>query len=207
VTSRSDDVSALSRTERKRAERIVRIERAAAEVFADRGFESANFDDIAERLDLRGSSLFHYFPSKRDLFRRILHHSADQVFERLQAVVDAGGPPAETWERLVREQVVLQVRDFPEFAPLFFTTTTTDAELRNEVLELRRQHAAIFEHVAEAWRREVDADATSTRVRVQIVFGAMAYLGEWYRPDGPVKVEELAQILAVELALAPAPTT
>lgn len=207
MTSRSDDVSALSRTERKRAERIVRIERAAAEVFADRGFESANFDDIAERLDLRGSSLFHYFPSKRDLFRRILHHSADQVFERLQAVVDAGGPPAETWERLVREQVVLQVRDFPEFAPLFFTTTTTDAELRNEVLELRRQHAAIFEHVAEAWRREVDADATSTRVRVQIVFGAMAYLGEWYRPDGPVKVEELAQILAVELALAPAPTT
>lgn len=200
----SEDVSALSRTERKRAERIVRIERAAAEVFAERGFESANFDDIAERLDLRGSSLFHYFPSKRDLFRRILNHSAEQVFERLQVVVDAGGPPAEIWGRLVHEQVVLQVREFPEFAPLFFATTTTDPELRNEVLELRRQHAVIFERVAEAWRRDVDADATSTRVRVQIAFGTMAYLGEWYRPDGPVKVEELARILALELTLAPA---
>jgi AcrR family transcriptional regulator len=179
----------------------MRIERAAAEVFAERGFETANFDDIAERLDLRGSSLFHYFSSKRELFSRILQNSATQVLARLRVVVDAGGAPGEVWKRLVREQIVLQVRDFPDFAPLFFKTNTTDAELKDEVLALRREHARIFEEVADAWQREHDADATLTRIRTEVAFGAMAYLVEWYRPDGPVKVEQLADMLAEELAL------
>lgn len=195
------DSPGLSRTERKRAERIALIERAAAQVFAERGFENANFDDIAEQLDLRGSSLFHYVPSKRDLFRRTLHNSAEQVLARLDEIRAGGGPPADVWRRLIAEQVLLQVRDFPEFAPLFFKSNTSDAELKAEILEIRRQHASVFEAVAEAWRAETGAEADTTRIRVQIAFGALAFLGEWYRADGQVGIEQLAETMASELAL------
>lgn len=201
MASSASDPDGMTRTKRKRADRIARIERAAARIFAEKGFENANFDDIAASLDLRGSSLFHYFSSKNELFLRILHTSAAQVFERLREVKAEGGTSDVVWAKLVREQVLLQTRDFPEFAPLFFKTSASSAELQAEVLRLRREHALIFETVAEDWRHVSGATSSASRVHLGVTFGALAYLPEWYNPEGPLMVEELADLLAAELAL------
>ena len=40
---------------------------AAAEVFAARGYHAGSFQQIADRVGMSQSSLFHYFPTKRDL--------------------------------------------------------------------------------------------------------------------------------------------
>ena len=142
---------AASRTELKRAARIERIERAAARAFATRGYDGANLSDIAAELDLQGSSLYYYFPSKDDLFLRCLSHSAEQVFARLQAIVDEhAADPAAALAPLVREQVIIEVADFPEFVPLFFRMHLTNPKLADAVLELRRRHARFFESAAKA---------------------------------------------------------
>lgn len=191
----------LSRTARKRADRIMQIERVAASVFAKRGYESTNFDEIADELDLRGSSLFHYFSSKSELYSRILEHSAAAVVKRLSAVVNAGGRPDEIWEQLIREQVLIQVRDYPESVPLFYKANTSDPELQQRILEIRRQHAAIFEKIAKRWYAETGARTLDIRIRIGITFGALAYLQEWYDPAGKLKVEQLADLMAQELRL------
>lgn len=182
-----------SRTERKRAARMQRIERAAARVFASRGYDGANLGDIAAELDLQGSSLYYYFSSKEELFLRCLSHSAEQVFERLRAIVEErADDPGAALIALVREQVIIEVRDFPEFVPLFFTMQLPTEALAEAVLRLRREHARIFEAVAEAAQREQDLDPHDVRVWLGVIFGAMAYLPEWYDPAGQVGVEELA---------------
>jgi AcrR family transcriptional regulator len=200
-----------SRTERKRAARMERIERTAARVFAEKGYDGANFDDIAAELDLRGSSLYHYFPSKDDLFLRCIRHSAAQVFQRLGALADeherrgrADGDPRAALRALIRDQVLIEIRDFPAFVPLFFKITVPVPELRQETLRLRREHAQIFERLLEA---PGGADRSPRRVWLGIVFGALAYLPEWYDPAGPMSVDELAERLSDELirALPPGP--
>lgn len=191
--SRVAGEATASRTERKRAARVARIERAAAKVFANRGYEGANFADIAAELDLQGSSLYHYFASKEELFLRCLSHSAEQVFTRLEAIVAERAPDsAGTLAALVREQVIIEVRDFPEFVPLFFKLPLASAKLADTVLDLRRQHARIFESAAAAAQADRRLDPHDVRVWLGIIFGALAYLPEWYDPGGPVGVEELA---------------
>ena len=197
----ASSVAGLTRTQRKRANRIATIERTAAKVFAEKGVERTSFDDIAELLELRGSSLFHYFASKNELFLRILHNSAEQVFERLREVRALGGSPDVVWDALVREQVLIQVRDFPEFSPLFFQSSSSSEELRGEVLRLRREHALIFEEVAAQWSELHGTTPAANRVHLGIAFGAMAFLSEWYNPDGALKADELADLMARELAL------
>lgn len=185
--------SSASRTELKRAARISRIERAAAKVFASRGYDGANFSDIAAQLELQGSSLYYYFPSKEELFLRCLSHSAEQVFARLHAILDAHeADPSGALAALVREQVIIEVRDFPEFVPLFFKMHLSNQKLANTVLELRRQHARIFESAAASAQTDRHLDPHDVRVWLGVIFGALAYLPEWYNPHGPVGPDELA---------------
>ncbi len=194
--------AAASRTELKRAARIQRIERAAARVFATRGYDGANLSDIAAELDLQGSSLYYYFSSKEELFLRCLSHSAEQVFDRLRAIVEEhADDPAGALAPLVREQVIIEVRDFPEFVPLFFRMHLVNEALAEAVLDLRREHAQIFEAAARAAQGELGLDPHDVRVWLGVIFGALAYLPEWYDPTGEVGVEELADRMSRSLAM------
>lgn len=187
----------MNRTEQKRAARIERIERAAARMFAARGYEGTNFTDIAAEFGLRGSSLYHYFASKDELFLRCLTHSAEQVFARLQAIT-AGKPddPLGALRALFREQVLIEVRDFPEFVPLFFTMPVPVPALAETVVRLRREHATFFERAARRATRGTGVSSREVRVALGIAFGALAFLPEWYQPDGAIGVGELADRMA-----------
>ena len=189
-----------SRTEVKRAERIDRIERTAARLFAAKGYEGTNFADIAAELDLRGPSLYHYFASKDELFLHSLEHSAEQVFARLRSIVEAEhDDPLRALGALIREQVLMEVRDFPEFVPMFFKMAIPTPELAARVLEVRRAHAAIFEQVAGEVRARDGLDRAHVRVWLGVTFGSLAYLTDWYNPAGELGVDQLAEQMAAML--------
>lgn len=192
----STDGQQAGRVSRKRSERIERLERTAARVFAERGYEGANFEQIAAELDLRGPSLYHYFSSKEELFLRCVSKAWNEVLERLRRIVDTDLAPVEKLRELFREQVLIEVRDYPEFVPLFFKTRLPDAELAEQVLSIRRAHAAVFEEIAEQSRRESGTDEGLIRVWLATAFGALAYLPDWYDATGPLTIDQLADTLA-----------
>ncbi|MGH3433872.1 MAG: TetR/AcrR family transcriptional regulator [Thermocrispum sp.] len=185
-----------TRITRKRTERIERLERTAARVFAERGYEGANFDQIAAELDLRGPSLYHYFSSKEELFLRCVSKAWNEVAERLHRIVDTDLAPDDKLYELFREQVVIEVRDYPEFVPLFFKTRLPEAHLAEQVLAIRRAHAALFEEIAEEIRRDTGTDHGLIRVWLATAFGALAYLPDWYDRAGTLTVDQLASTLA-----------
>lgn len=192
-----DEVAPSStRLELKRARRIERLERTAARMFAQNGYDGTNFDLIAAELDLRGPSLYHYFSSKEELFLRCVHKSAAEVFARLRAIADTDLRPGDKLRALFREQALIEVRDYPEFVPLFFKIQVPIAELSEAVLQVRRAHATIFEEVAKEVRAQTKARESDVRIQLGVAFGALAYLSEWYDPRGAIGMEELADKLA-----------
>jgi AcrR family transcriptional regulator len=196
VATRSDNRHRTGRVGRKRTERIERLERAAARVFADKGYEGANFEQIAAELDLRGPSLYHYFTSKEELFLRCVNKSAEEVFARLREIAKTDLAPIDKLRSLLREQVLIEVRDYPEFVPLFFKTRIQDPTLRERVLAIRREHSVIFEEIVEQIRAASEVDTTVARVWLETAFGALAHLPEWYNPNGRLGVEALADLQA-----------
>jgi AcrR family transcriptional regulator len=190
---------AVSRTARKRAERVELIARTAARVFADRGYERTAFEDIANVLDLRGPSLYHYFESKESLFVTCLNRSASEVFGRLRAIADSELRPRAKLRELIHEQVIIEVRDYPEFVPLFFGNRVAVPALQSEVLRLRREHARIFEDVAATVGDDDRLNSQPLRVWLGITFGALAYLDTWFDPTGALDAEGLAHAMAETL--------
>jgi AcrR family transcriptional regulator len=85
----------LSSQDRRRrlpaAERRELIERAATEVFAERGYQGASIDEIARRSGVTPPVVYDHFASKLDLHRRLLERTRDELLEmwRAELAVDA----------------------------------------------------------------------------------------------------------------------
>ncbi|MEY8018590.1 TetR/AcrR family transcriptional regulator [Mycobacterium servetii] len=56
-----------------------RIVRAARQVFSERGFDGATFQEIAVRADLTRPAINHYFSSKQDLYREVVRQTNHDV--------------------------------------------------------------------------------------------------------------------------------
>jgi AcrR family transcriptional regulator len=184
---------------RKRAERIRRIEEAAARIFAERGYDRANFDDIASSLGLRGPSLYHYFGSKEELFLACVEYSAAEVMARLAAIARQAEPPGVRLRRMFAEQVLIEVRDYPAFAPLFLKVYVPVPEIAARLTEIKRAHGDIIRRVARECAAETGLDRDSMQVALMSAFGALAYVQEWYSPGGSLSAEDLADRLGATL--------
>jgi AcrR family transcriptional regulator len=70
---------------------------AAAGVFAARGFDGTSIADICNAAGTSPGNLYHYFPSKRDIFAAVLTGGGAETAEQLAAAM-AGDDP---WEALL----------------------------------------------------------------------------------------------------------
>ncbi|MGD9989467.1 TetR/AcrR family transcriptional regulator [Pseudonocardia sp.] len=183
---------------RKRAERQRLMERVAAEVFAERGYERASLEDIAARLDMRGASLYHYYPSKEDLFLAAVQNATAEVVARLREVASSGGPAVDRLRRLFVSQALVELRDYPSFAPLFLMHLP-DPVLDARVRELSREHAAVFRDLAAEVAAETGRGSGDARIATYLAMGSLAYLRRWYDPSGNLTAEELADHVAASL--------
>lgn len=183
----------------KRAERMRRVEETAARLFAERGYDRANFDDIAGDLGLRGPSLYYYFPSKEEMFLACVEHSWGEVMRRLEQIAQRAEPPGVRLRRLFAEQVLIETRDYPTFAPLFFRVQVPVPRLQSRVAEIKRAHGDIIRRVAAECAAEAGQDKEAVWVALMAAFGALAYLPEWYSPGEPMSAEDLADRLAATL--------
>jgi AcrR family transcriptional regulator len=82
--------------QRIRDERRQQILFAAARVFARRGLAATKIADIAAEVGMSHGLVYHYFPSKEDLFAELVRWAAGGV----RAVTEGEGEPTGPWERI-----------------------------------------------------------------------------------------------------------
>jgi AcrR family transcriptional regulator len=63
---------------------------AARDLFAERGFQGAGREDIAERAGMTRGALYHHYASKLDLFRAVVETLEEELVERIAEAAMAG---------------------------------------------------------------------------------------------------------------------
>ena len=71
--------------------RCSQILAAARTVFAEKGYQDATMDQIAEVAGVAKGTLYSYFPSKRDVYVAELSHGAGELLELTRRVIAAPG--------------------------------------------------------------------------------------------------------------------
>lgn len=92
---------AVALRERHRAEKRELIERAAAIVFARKGFAAASVADIAHEAGFSPGSIYNYFASKEELLFAATSAEIDALEARMRSALDSPAQPADQLRRMV----------------------------------------------------------------------------------------------------------
>jgi TetR/AcrR family transcriptional regulator len=135
---READRFMMPATERERD-----IIRAAMDLLGERGVDGATTAEIAKRAGVTERTLFRYFPSKRDLVRRVLAPTIlrtilTREWRPFGALLDGSGE-GEKRPMFVSERFA-GISTNPPVARALFGEITRNAELRNDLARLWRRH-------------------------------------------------------------------
>jgi AcrR family transcriptional regulator len=170
------------------------VVRRAVEVFNDQGYDATSMGDLARALGLTKSAIYHHVPSKAHLLRVALDEALDGLAAALVDAETGGGTAYERLRRAVRGSVEVLVRHQPSVTLLLRVRGNSEVE----AAALRRRRdidhrlAALVRAAAEEGRLRTDVEP---ELASRLVFGMVSSVAEWYRPDGPLDVEELADAL------------
>ena len=77
----------------------------AVEAFIERGYDATSMDDVAARLGVTKSAIYHHVPSKVDLLRMALDRALDALFAVTAEAGASTGPAIARLEYVVRGSV------------------------------------------------------------------------------------------------------
>jgi AcrR family transcriptional regulator len=178
-----------------------RIEQAALQLFAAKGFEATGIRDIADRAGLSTAALYHYMGSKDELLIDFMQLSMTQLIAVAEAALAAAdGPPAEL-ATLVRVHVGFHTLD-PQ------RSLVADDELRAlseesfaRVIDLRDSYERLWAAVLENGLRSGVFRFGDSRIIRLALLEMCNGVARWYSDKGPMRPSEIADAFT-DLALA-----
>jgi len=166
----------------------------AVAVFIERGYEASTMDELAARLGVTKSAIYHHVPSKVELLRLALDRALDELFAVTREPAAMTGPAIDRLEHVVRGSVRVLAAELPFVTLLLRVRGNSDVE--RAALQRRREFDRVVTELVSAAEREgsvrTDVDPA---LMGRLLFGTVNSLTEWYRPDGPLSADDLADAL------------
>jgi len=166
----------------------------AVAVFNERGYEATSMDELAARLGVTKSAIYHHVPSKGELLRLAVDRALDRLFAVTREPGATSGPAIDRLEHVVRGSVRVLTQELPFVTLLLRVRGNSDVE--RAALARRREFDRVVSELVRAAEREGSVrDDVDPAVIGRLLFGTVNSLTEWYRPGGPLTPDDLAEAL------------
>jgi AcrR family transcriptional regulator len=177
-----------TRTRLPRAERERQILDAALDVFAERGFQNASMDAVAERVGVTKPVVYTHFGSKEGLLLACLTQARAELLD----VTTAASVSADTPEERLRRGTLAFFR-YVENRPAW-SLMCAESTVAGEALEgIRAQQTDFIAGLLASWAP--DASAQQLTGWAHVIVGACERLAIWRASDPSVTAEHAAQYL------------
>jgi AcrR family transcriptional regulator len=164
---------------------------AAVALFNERGYEATSVDEVAGRLGVTKSAVYHHVPSKVELLRLALDRALDALFAVTEETGATTGPAIGRLEYVVRGSVRVLTAELPFVTLLLRLRGNT--EIERTALHRRREFDRVVAGLVRAAEHEGDVRSdVDPAVISRLLFGTVNSLTEWYRPGGDLSPEDLA---------------
>jgi TetR/AcrR family transcriptional regulator, cholesterol catabolism regulator len=169
------------------------IIRTAARLFREKGYESTSVRELADAVKLQSGSLFFHFRSKEEILLSILESGLLRSVAILDRHLAKARTPREKLAAILHGHLTAVLGEERDaFTVVLRDWRGLSTPSRKRVIALRDQYeshiAKVLDEIAEA--KLIPRD---TRLFRLFLLGALNWTVQWYRPDGDLTIDEMAE--------------
>jgi AcrR family transcriptional regulator len=173
------------------------IVRAAANVFRQRGYESATLLDIAKTMGTDRASLYYYFGSKEELLQEIVRDALENVLQAAETIKRSRAGTTEKIKALIGSMVKNHTENYPHMS--IYTEDLSriarqDSEWAIAVIDRTRRYEKLVHSVLAKGQRDGTLRSDiPVELAVLSLFGMINWMHRWYRPNVKFSADQIAE--------------
>lgn len=165
--------------------------RVAAKLFYERGYDGTSMDELARKLGITKSAIYHHVSGKEELLRLAVDRALDGLFAVAEETERLDGRAIEKLEHLVRGSVLV-LSDRLLYVTLLLRVRG-NTKVERAALAKRRE----FDHLVARLVAQAEAEGdirpdVDPAVTARLLFGMVNSLIEWYKPRNGANSAALA---------------
>lgn len=183
------------RQQRRYQARRLEILRAAGREFRSRGFVETGMRDIAEAAELSPANLYNYFQGKDE----ILFFCQDSSLDRMMAALEEARRAKRGAAGRLRLVIVSHLRcllDEVEGSAAHLLTTALPPRQQRYLVAKRDGYELGVRNLIASGMRAGEFVSGDAALVARAMLGALNWSVQWFRADGPMTAEEIAEELA-----------
>ena len=181
---------AVARARKREAKRQAVLQ-TAARLFNERGFHATSLDDIAEQLHVSKPTLYYYIKSKDDILLECVRSALVMMKAGIDAVRKNGGRALDQLVACMRIYSGIVTEDFGKCV-IRIGEDPRAPPLRAERRQLKAGIDLEFRRLIQEGIDEGSVAPCDPKLAAFVLAGALSWIGRWYREDGELTAEQVA---------------
>ncbi|EFK07169.1 transcriptional regulator, TetR family [delta proteobacterium NaphS2] len=176
----------------KKGEKIKEIHGVVTRLFARKGYHNTSMREIARRLGMNQSSLYHYFAGKEDILYALINDAMDDALATLEKICGSNLPPHGKLNEVLSFYTNYYAGDQDRLRLLVNEQGNLGEEYRRILIGKERRYVRLIKSILKDLADEGRMKTIPPSVAAFAFFGMVHYTIKWYDKNGPVKSGELA---------------
>ena len=179
-----------------------RLLQAAANLFKEKGYERTTVRDLGKAVGIQSGSLFHHFPNKEAILRAVMEETILLNTELMKVALSQSDTPEVKVLALIQCELKSVLGETgAAMTVLVYEWRSLKEESQQHILKLR----GIYEDL---WISALSEAKDAGKVVIdpfvlrRLLTGALSWTVNWYRQQGDLTIDQLAQ-MTLSLAIKP----
>lgn len=173
---------------------------AARQLFYEKSYEAASTREISARVGISKAALYHHFKNKEEILFRICLEAADELVENMRRAiarnVQSGKPLKEQLTDILIEYLRTYMKNENFNKILFHDMEYLPDDKKRIILDKEKENV----HQLRAFLVSLMDQGLIRRVNPTVMtftlISSLHWLYFWFKPHGPLSLEEVAQEIA-----------
>ena len=172
-------------------EKLQKILKAAAKIFAEKGFHRTSVRDIARATRMSLAGLYYYFSSKEELLYLIQERCFVTLLQRWEQAVN---PETDVRTRIrvfAENHLSFFWHNMHEMKVMAHEDESLTGEFQDKILVLKRRYVKVLTDLIDELRVRENGKGINLRVATFSLFGMMNWIYTWYQPKRDLPFPQL----------------
>ncbi len=169
---------------------------AAQQLFSEKGYVAASMRELAQMLSIQPASLYSHYGSKDEILWEIALRAARSFYDKVMPIAEGSLPTADKMMAMLKAHTHAIIANIDASSIFFREWKRLEDEKRDKFAKIISDYEGTFMKVLKEGAEQGIFRSGNSRFFTSMMLSAVNWMPGWYRPNGKMHPDEIAEAAA-----------